>query len=56
MLIKGVVRSKGIEEKFNFYGNYALETMLFQFAEKYYGRNVAIQIQDLLKARINKEG
>jgi len=51
MLIKGIIRHKGYEEKFKYFGNFALETMIEHMLEKYYGKNVSIRVIDLLKEK-----
>lgn len=51
MLIQMKIRHKGYEDKHIYKGNFALETMFYDMSEKYYGKNIAIQIQDLLKIR-----
>ena len=37
----------------NFEGNYAIETMLIKVTEKFFGTKIALQVESLLKSRIN---
>lgn len=39
-------------EKFEFNGNYAIETLLIKISEKYFGIKVSRAIEDLLKSRM----
>lgn len=38
-------------ERFNFEGNYAIETMLIKISEKFFGCKISKAIEDLLKER-----
>lgn len=48
------IMDKGNKQKFIFDGNYALETMLFKLTEIYYGKNIRIRFEDMLKTRITE--
>ena len=49
-------KDKGYEpDKFEFTGNYAVETMLIKVSEKFFGSKVSVAIEDLLKSRIKGE-
>lgn len=52
MIIKLFI-SEGKEILFDsvYKGNYALETMLFKVTEKFFGVNIRIKLEDLLKTR-----
>jgi hypothetical protein len=38
-----------------FKGNYALELMFFQLSEKYYGKDIRLKIESVIKSRIKEE-
>jgi hypothetical protein len=39
-------------EKYEFIGNWALETMMNKLLSKYYGSRIATKVEDLLRERI----
>jgi len=47
--VKGVF-IKPIE--YEFHGNYALELLFFRLSEKYYGKNVSLKIESIIKERL----
>jgi hypothetical protein len=47
--VKGVF-IKPIE--YEFHGNYALELMFFRLSELYYGKNVSLEIESIVKKRL----
>jgi hypothetical protein len=42
-------------EKFEYNGNYAIETMIIKTAEKYFGKKISDKIEYLLRTRIGEE-
>ena len=54
MIIKIVITHDNEVRKFEFSGNYALETMFIKLAEKYFGVDMALKIEELFKIVIIK--
>lgn len=38
--------------EYEFHGNYALEFMFFRLSEIYYGKNVSLKIESVIKGRL----
>ena len=38
--------------EYEFHGNYALELMFFRLSELYYGKNISLRIESIIKDRI----
>lgn len=39
--------------EYEFHGNYALEFMFFRLSEVYYGKNVSLEIESIIKGRLD---
>lgn len=39
--------------EYEFHGNYALEFMFFRLSEVYYGKNVSLEIESIIKRRLD---
>lgn len=50
-----LIKNKFVEpEKFEFKGNYAIETLLIKISEKYFGVKISRKIEDLLKTKLGE--
>jgi hypothetical protein len=52
MDIKVKIFDKGVKQEHIFRGNYALEFMFFRLSETYYGKEVSLKIESIIKGRI----
>jgi hypothetical protein len=53
MDIKVKIFDKGAKTEHIFKGNYALEFMFFRLSEMYYGQKVSLEIESVIKRRLD---
>lgn len=53
MDIKVKIFDKGVKTEHIFKGNYALEFMFFRLSELYYGQKVSLEIESVIKRRLD---
>lgn len=51
MKVEAKIFHKGEVSKYNAVGNYALENILFEIIEKYFGRDIRLRFENSIKAK-----